>query len=105
MLIGDKKYLKQRFATGFGGIARFVFFLGMAYILLYPLLMMLSRSIRTQEDLLNASVVWIPSGITFENFKTAMDFLQPHFPVGDDQSLQPTSLWIIMLHILYNLDG
>lgn len=94
--MADKKYIKRR-ASGFlSAVCRFVFFLGMAYVLLYPLLMMLSRSVRTQDDLLNASVVWIPSRITFENFKTAMTFL-------NYKKTFPFSLYIVLVSTVLSL--
>lgn len=66
---------KRKLSSGIIAIFRTAFFLGMAYVLLFPLLVMLSRSLRPISDMYNPGIVWIPSGITFENFKFAIDAL------------------------------
>lgn len=75
MISDVKVFHKPYWTRKIVSILRFVFFLGMGYVLLYPLLLMLSLSVRTEEDLLNASVTWIPSGFTLDNFKKAINFL------------------------------
>lgn len=60
------------------GLFRYAFIIGMAYVLLYPVLIMLSRAIRPAADMNNPSIVWIPSGITWENFQVAWN--QVKFP-------------------------
>jgi multiple sugar transport system permease protein len=47
----------------------------MAYVLLYPMLVMLSRAIRPASDMLNSSIVWIPSHISTLAFKTAWEYM------------------------------
>lgn len=54
---------------------RTVFFIGMAYVLLFPVLVMLSRSLRSSADMYNPTIVWIPQHFTMENFKIAFDML------------------------------
>ena len=49
---------------------RFLFLLCMAFIILYPLVYMLSLSIREGRDVYDMSVVWIPKHYTLDNFKT-----------------------------------
>ena len=59
-------------------IVRFLFLLGMAFVILYPIFYMISMSLRDSIDMYDASIVWIPRHFTLENFKlvfTAMDFL------------------------------
>ncbi len=58
------------------GIFRYAFIIGMAYVLLYPVLIMFTRAIRPAADMSNPSVVWIPSGITWENMQMAWQMLQ-----------------------------
>jgi ABC-type glycerol-3-phosphate transport system permease component len=45
-------------------IFRYAFIIGMAYVLLYPILIMATRAIRPAEDMSNPSVVWISSSNT-----------------------------------------
>ena len=44
-----------------------------AFIYLYPVLYMFSRSLMDKRDLLDASAKWIPSSITLSNYKQAID--------------------------------
>ena len=46
--------------------------LGMAFVLIYPILYMFSMSFRTLEDMYDPSVVWIPRHFTLENLKGAL---------------------------------
>ena len=54
-------------------ILRTLFFIGMSYILLNPILIMLSRSFRSSQDMLNPTVIWIPQNFTIDNFKVAIE--------------------------------
>lgn len=56
-------------------VLRTLFFIGMMYVLLYPLFVMLSRSLRTTEDMYNPAIIWIPQHFTLENFKSAAELL------------------------------
>ena len=80
--IGNESRLKsasyqiKRHAPGIlYGIFRYAFIIGMAYVLLYPVLIMLTRAIRPAADMSNPSVVWIPSGVTWENMQMAWQML------------------------------
>lgn len=57
-------------------VARTFFLIGMSFVLLYPLMMALSISFRTQADLLDPSVVWIPKHFTLENLKFTWNELE-----------------------------
>ena len=54
-------------------VLRTLFFIGMSYILLNPILIMLSRSFRSSQDMLNPTVIWIPQNFTTDNFKVAIE--------------------------------
>lgn len=60
-------------------IARTLFLVGMGFVLMYPLLMALSVAFRSQKDLLDPSVIWIPKHFTLENVQWALDNLE-YFP-------------------------
>jgi len=58
-------------------IVKYVLLVGIGFVYLYPLLYMISTSLMSLDDLLDASVKWIPSGLYLENYKNAlkvMDF-------------------------------
>lgn len=47
-------------------IVRFFFLLGMTFIILYPIMYMLSMALRESVDMYDSSVVWIPRHFTLE---------------------------------------
>jgi multiple sugar transport system permease protein len=52
-------------------VLRFLFLLGMAYVLLYPVLFLLSNAFRDPIDRLDPTVIWIPRTLTLSNFVLA----------------------------------
>ena len=55
---------------------RLLFFIGMIYITLYPVLIMISRAFRTPEDMLNPTVIWLPQHFTVKNFKIISEIIE-----------------------------
>jgi len=49
--------------------------IGIGFIYLYPILFMLVSSFMNLDDLVNPSVTWLPSGLYFGNFRSAMRVL------------------------------
>ena len=49
--------------------ARAVLLIGLAYIILYPVLFSLSVSIREPSDMMDPTVIWLPKSLTFDNIK------------------------------------
>ncbi|MEN2984905.1 MAG: carbohydrate ABC transporter permease [Dictyoglomaceae bacterium] len=60
--------VKHKFLRFIGIFLRILLFLGLIYILLRPVLFMLSTALKSREDLMDPTVVWIPKNITFNNF-------------------------------------
>lgn len=87
---------KKRLAERIVAFLRTVFFLGMAYVLLFPLLVMLSRALRPVNDMYNPSIIWIPSSFTLENFRMALDAL-------DFSETFPFSLRIVVISTLLTI--
>ena len=56
-------------------IFRFVLLFAMCFIILHPVIYMVSVSIRQTADLYDPTVIWIPKNFTMENFTTAMETL------------------------------
>lgn len=50
----------------------YVLLVTIAFIYLYPVLYMFSRSLMTRSDLLDASAKWLPSQITGKNYQDAI---------------------------------
>lgn len=66
-------------------IIRFILLLGMCFILLYPLLYMLSMTFRVTEDLYDPSVIWIPKSFTLDNLKMVFEVME--YPTSLKNSL------------------
>lgn len=49
-------------------IFRFIILFGLAFVIMYPILYMLSTSLRPQEQMTDPSVMWIPKNVIFTNF-------------------------------------
>ena len=50
-------------------IVRWVFLISISYVLLYPLIYMLSASFRSFADFTDPTVMWVPKNFTIESFK------------------------------------
>lgn len=68
--------LKKRFGKHTVSFIRFVFLMTFSYILIYPLLFMLSNAVKSQNDIINPAVTWIAKSATFENFKYAFSIME-----------------------------
>lgn len=53
----------------------YIVLIGIGYAYLYPLLYMITSSFMTVDDLVNPTVVWIPTKLTLENFRRAWTVL------------------------------
>ena len=61
---------------------RTMLFIGLGFVLLYPLIYMVSIAFRPVSDLSDPSVIWIPKSLTLENFPavlSAMNFPKSFF--------------------------
>lgn len=55
---------------------RTALFIGLIYVILYPILYMISTTFRTDADILDPSVVWIPKHFTLTNIQQAFVSMQ-----------------------------
>ena len=67
--------LKKRLFKIGGGLLRTIFLLGVGYVTLYPMLFMISSSFMSVSDTLDATVVWLPSGMNWFNFQKAFELM------------------------------
>ncbi len=68
--------LKKRLYKAGGGFLRTIFLLGVGYVTLYPMLLMISSSFMSVSDTLDATVVWLPSGLNWFNFQKAFELMK-----------------------------
>ena len=70
---------KQIFITDLTGklwkLARFLIIVGLSFVLIYPILYMVSMSLRTADQVADPSVIWIPKYYTLSNFVDAVKFM------------------------------
>ncbi|MBQ2423000.1 MAG: carbohydrate ABC transporter permease, partial [Clostridia bacterium] len=57
-------------------LARFLIIVGLSFILLYPILYMISMSVRSADQVADPSVIWIPKVYTFDNFVSAVKYME-----------------------------
>ncbi|MBI9009539.1 MAG: carbohydrate ABC transporter permease [Tenericutes bacterium] len=57
-------------------IILYTLLIGISFIFLYPLLIMLTKSFMTIEDLINSSISWIPREITLQNYANAFEYMK-----------------------------
>lgn len=53
-------------------VARQLFMLGLAYVVLYPVLYMVSNAFKPIEQFKDPTVIWFPKSLTLENFKIVL---------------------------------
>ena len=70
--VKEKKHYKylfwKRIASYVWPFFRALIIFGLSFVILYPILYMISTSIRPQSEMNDPSIMWIPKTIRFENF-------------------------------------
>ena len=69
-LLGSTR-VRRRVSGVAGFIGRLLIFTGFSFIILYPLLYMLSVGFRQADDMADPMVIWIPKHLTLENIQDA----------------------------------
>lgn len=82
---GGGKRLRKKAAGILGSLLRLYGLLIVGYIVLYPLLFMISTSLKTKADFLDVSHQWLPLEVTLEQFRTAFEAM--HFGSALKQTL------------------
>lgn len=57
-----------------GGVIRFGFYFllcALSFVFLYPFIKMITQSLMTDDDLINITVKWLPSKLTWSNYAVA----------------------------------
>nr|WP_141503336.1 carbohydrate ABC transporter permease [Paenibacillus luteus] len=50
-------------------LVRFVLIFGIAFVIIYPILLKLSIAFKSMDDLYDSTVIWVPKAFTLDNFK------------------------------------
>lgn len=59
---------RRKLLNGLWAFVRQVFLLGISYVVLYPLMYMISNAFKPVEQYYDPSVIWIPKSLTLDNF-------------------------------------
>ena len=57
-------------------IFRTLLLIGLSFIIIYPVIYMISMGFRVPEEVMDPSVVWIPRTLTLNNFKMTIDLMK-----------------------------
>lgn len=71
----DRDRHLRRAQRGLWAFCRAVLMFGLAFVILYPFLYMISMAFRPLDQMADPSVVWIPKSLTLENLKRAIGYL------------------------------
>lgn len=67
--------MKLKLKSLIAGLLRTVFLIGVAYIILHPLLTKLSSSLMSINDMFDQTVKWIPRSFTLQHYKDTWGFM------------------------------
>lgn len=71
-----KVRLIKRTSSALTAVARAIFLIAFSFILLYPVLFMICNSVKTQADVMNPAVTWLPHSPSFYSFKLAFQGME-----------------------------
>lgn len=57
-------------------VFRTLLLIGLSFIIIYPVIYMVSMGFRVSEEVMDPSVVWIPKTLTLDNFKMTIDLMK-----------------------------
>lgn len=76
---------------------RTILIVGICYIILNPILSKISAAIRSNEDVYDSTIIWIPRHFTLENFKIAFQLLHYKVAFMDSLLLSSCSAFLQMI--------
>lgn len=81
---------------------RFLILFGLCFVILYPLIFMLSTAFRPNEQMNDPSVVWIPKSFTLDNIKDVWGVMKFEDTVVNTVILNLVVLCPSGYHLLYH---
>ena len=70
------KAARVKFTKAVWYVVRLLLLLGLSFIMLYPLMYMLSMAFRVQSEVLDPTIIWIPKTFTLDNIKYVIDIMK-----------------------------
>lgn len=75
LMAARAKYLKWMYASRlFWSVLRYLLLIGLAFLILYPLLVKLSNSFMSRQDLIDSTVRFIPRQATWFNYELVIEY-------------------------------
>ncbi len=73
----QKRYNRRKaFTSSVWPIFRFLILFGLCFVILYPLIFMISTAFRPNDQMNDPSIVWIPKSLTLQNIKETWDVMK-----------------------------
>ena len=73
----QKRYNRRKaFTSSVWPIFRFLILFGLCFIILYPLIFMVSTAFRPNDQMNDPSIVWIPKSLTLQNIRETWDVMK-----------------------------
>ena len=73
----------RRVASAVWPFFHYIILIGLAFVILYPILFMFTNAIRPQIETTDPSTMWIPKEIRLENFVETFDAINKEYPPKD----------------------
>lgn len=86
--------LRRLISSAVWSLMRWVFIVGISYVILFPVLSKLSSSLMAERDLYDQTVLWVPRNFTLEHFRIVFRCMQ--YPVALFNSLKLALLVAIL---------
>ncbi len=86
--------LKKRSSSISVNLVRYFFLLSVSYVVLYPIIFMVCKSLISPEDAIDVTVVWLPRTFSLENFEWATKALDYWKTLGTTLRIQVLSALI-----------
>ncbi len=80
-------------------VFRFLILFGLGFVIMYPLMFMLSTAFRPNEQMSDPSIVWLPKSFTLDNLKDSANIMKVSF-WDPAHPLQNTVLNTIVLNVV-----
>ena len=81
-------------------LLRTVFLIGMSFVMLYPVIYMLSSGFKSLQDVYNPTVVWLPQNFSLEPMKIALEVLDYTRSVGKTLTMTLPSVLLQLVTVL-----
>ena len=82
----ENKKLNKIYANRYLHLSRFITYfvlIAAGFVYMYPMIYMIICSVMSQSDLVDPSITWVPTGISFENYLTAFETLDFFKSIGN----------------------